>query len=592
MKGLRRAGFVLVALLFLRAASAGPPRRRAVLLSFDALGGQRLASLMEEPGKLPAGAFRRLAERGFFAVRSVPPSPSLTAVSHLTIVSGAPPRATGIVSNNMLDREKPFGTTISGFNAPIRAETLWQAAHRQGKRVGVVLYPGATGGPPERSADWAMIWPGGALVASQLHSLGAEAWGEGSAEGGTFSPARRVRLTFGKTEHAVAFVALDSVDDRRVAYDQLRIEPELGEPRTIRLGEWFPVEVREPAGRTGAWCKVLFLSPDLSRAEIYMGGLHRNKGYPEEFLRILDERLGFWPGAPDAAVLGSRSDFPEVFMEQADRLTDFVTRAALLAIGRSDWDLLLLYQPQVDEVTHEFLLVDPAQRGYTPERVERFRGFVEAGFALADRSLDAIARALGAEDSLFVTSDHGMTPVWEAIYPNELLRRAGLLRQLSDGKTDPASAAVAVTDGGSAHVYVNPQAPPETLEKVEKLFTEFRVRGESPWDRVVRRGQAGPLGLDAPESGDLIVLTRPGTTFRRGAGGNTPLVGEPVDHGAHGYRNGFRDLHATFLAAGPGIVRGRVKEIDSRQIATRVAKSLGIDPPREAARPGAESRKP
>jgi predicted AlkP superfamily pyrophosphatase or phosphodiesterase len=537
---------------------------------------------MEEPGKLPAGAFRRLAERGFFAVRSVPPSPSLTAVSHVTIVTGAPPRATGIVSNRMLDREKPFGTTISGFDAPIRAETLWQAARRQGKRVGVVLYPGATGTAPERSADWAMIWPGGALVSSRLHSVSADAWSEGAAEQASFSPARRIRLAFGRAGHAIAFVALDSSDDDRVTYDRLRVEPETGEPRTVQPGEWFPVEVREREGRTGAWCKLLSLSPDLSKAEIYLGGLHRNKGYPDEFRRVLDERLGFWPGAPDAAVFGSRSDSPEVFMEQADRLTDFVTRAALLAIGRPDWDLLLLYQPQVDEVTHEFLLVDPAQRGHTPERVERFRGFVEAGFALADRSLDAIARALHAEDSLFVTSDHGMTPVWEAIYPNELLRRSGFLRQLSNGKTDPASAAVAVTDGGSAHIHVNPQAPPETLERVEKLFTELRVRGESPWDRVVRREQAGPLGLDAPESGDLIVLTRPGTTFRRTAGGKTPLVGEPVDHAAHGFRNGFPQLHATFLAAGPGIAPGRAEEIQSTEIASHVARALGIEPPRDA----------
>ena len=97
-----------------------------------------------DPGKLPAGAFRRLAARGFHAVRSIPPTPSLTAVSHITHVTGALPEVTGIVSNLMRDFSRPFPRTISGFDAPIRAETLWQAARRQGKRVGVMLYGVAT----------------------------------------------------------------------------------------------------------------------------------------------------------------------------------------------------------------------------------------------------------------------------------------------------------------------------------------------------------------------------------------------------------------------------------------------------------------
>ena len=56
-------------------------------------------------------------------------------------------------------------------------------------------------------------------------------------------------------------------------------------------------------------------------------------------------------------------------LEQADRLVDFLTRAELLALARSDWDLLLMYQPEIDETGHEFLLVDPRQpRGALEDR--------------------------------------------------------------------------------------------------------------------------------------------------------------------------------------------------------------------------------
>src|SRR5687767_15871963 len=74
-----------------RRASAPTPAGRVVLISFDGVAGERLARLMEDPAKLPAGGFRRLAERGFHAVRSLPPTPSLTAVSHVTHVTGALP---------------------------------------------------------------------------------------------------------------------------------------------------------------------------------------------------------------------------------------------------------------------------------------------------------------------------------------------------------------------------------------------------------------------------------------------------------------------------------------------------------------------
>ncbi len=564
-------------------SAVAPPAARAVLVSFDGVAGERLAKLLEEAGKLPHGGFRRIAERGLFARRSRPPTPSLTAVSHVTHVTGALPQKTGIVSNDMLDRSKPFGTKISGFDAPIRAETLWQAARRQGKRVGVVAYPGADGKAPPRRADWGMNWVNGTRSKPRLQRLGAASWREAPPGAPGFSPARSVRLDFPSSSHAVGFVALDSTDDGRVNYDRLRVEPEVGAPAEVRPGDWFPAEVRADGGRVGAWCKLLRLEPDLSSAEIYLGALGANAAYPQAFRREIDERLGFWPGTPDEARFGSRTERPEIFLEQADRIADFMTRAALLAIERPDWDLLLLYQPHVDEVSHEFFLADPRQAAYTPERAARFAGFVEASYALADRSLDRIERALSPRDAVFVTSDHGMVPLLTAVYPNEILRQAGLLRLTSDEKIDPGSAAAAITTSGVANVYLNAAAaPPGALSSIEKLFREFRVEGESPWDRVVRRENAGDLGLDAPESGDLILLARPGISVSMRVG-HGRLTGRPADYGGHGYRNVYPQLDATFLAAGPGISPGRVEEFPSWRIASRVCRALGIAPPRDAA---------
>jgi predicted AlkP superfamily pyrophosphatase or phosphodiesterase len=539
--------------------------------------------MLEDPAKLPAGAFRRLAARGFHAVRSLPPTPSLTAVAHITHVTGALPNATGIVSNLMLDRTKPFPATISGFSAPIRAETIWQAARRQGRRVGVMLYPGADGNGPERTADWMMTWPGDPLVPGRLYSLAKGAWQpvDDPAAPASFSPLRKTVLAFQKTPHSVALVALDQTDDGRVDYDRVFVEPEAGEHREVRVGEWFPAEVPSTEGRTGAWCKLLALDPDLANVEIYIGPLSRSTG-TAEWVRTLDERIGFWPGVPDSDAFGADSRRPEIFLEQVERLVDFLTRADLLAVSRPDWDLLLIYQPEVDETSHEFLLIDPAQPGFTPERSSRFVRLVERSYALADRSLDAIEKTLTASDSIFVTSDHGMTAIRADIAINNVLRRAGLVTVDTKGEITSASSVVAVVGSGIAHIHLNPSADRAMLDRAEHALKDFRVSGESPFDQIVRREQAGELGLDAPESGDLIVLAKPGFLFSNRADGDA--VRKPHSYGGHGYRNVYPQIDATLFAAGPEIARGRVEKIGSWQIAGRIARALGIEPPRNAAK--------
>ena len=78
---------------------------------------------------------------------------------------------------------------------------------------------------------------------------------------------------------------------------------------------------------------------------------------------------------------------------------------------------------------------------------------------------------------------------------------------------------------------------------------------------------------------EIIKLISAGTRFDTGDG-----IRVATEHGAHGYWNVPLQLHASFLAAGPGIAHEKLTSINSWQIAARVAAALGIDPPRNAAR--------
>jgi hypothetical protein len=500
-------------------------------------------------------------------------------------VTGALPRDTGIVGNVLMEPGKPFGTRGSGFNFHLRAETLCEAARRQGKRVGVMAYPHGEGTPPSGCAGFGMRWVEDGSARARVARFSSDGWTAAPAKPDvrSFSPARSAVLEFPPTSHRAVITAVDSTDDGRTDYDGIRVEPEAGPASLVRTGESFPVEVRGKKGRAGAWCKLLSLAPDLSKSEIYCGGIFESDAFPDDFRRQLDERAGFWPGRADFREFGARSAHPEIYMEQSDRLTEFLTKASLAALARPDWDLLLLYQSEVDAVEHEFLLAEPRQEQYTPERAARYAGFIDHAFADADRSVERFLAVLTPADTIFVTADHGMTPLHTELYPPELLVENGFTKVRPDGGIDPASAAVAMVSSGVAHVYVNPAAPAGTLDRVEALLAGFQVRGESPWDRVFRREAAGDLGLDAPESGDLILLAKPGyhlsMTLKAGR-----LSGPAVEYGGHGYRAVYPDLDATFLAEGPGVVPGRTEEMSSTLIASRVAASLGIEPPRNARR--------
>ncbi|MDQ6891679.1 MAG: alkaline phosphatase family protein [Acidobacteriota bacterium] len=193
-----------------------PRASRAILVSVDGMGGERLSRLLAERGKLPAGGLARLADTGFYAVRSIPSTPSLTPAAHATHVTGASPRDTGIVGNSLLDFSKSFGSRRTGFDTPLRAETLCEAARRQGKRVGVMAYPHAGGTPPSGCAGFGMNWVAGTISPARVAKLAAPAWtpaGDAGAEPRSFSPPRRAVLDFPPTTHKLALTALDSTDD-------------------------------------------------------------------------------------------------------------------------------------------------------------------------------------------------------------------------------------------------------------------------------------------------------------------------------------------------------------------------------------------
>src|SRR5947209_1143822 len=95
-----------------------PTASRVLLVSLDGAGAETLRRLYSE-GQLEAGGFARFFRAGQVAQAIVPVNPTLTATNHISLATGYPASATGIVSNRFHPPGAPWGTVASGFDAPI-----------------------------------------------------------------------------------------------------------------------------------------------------------------------------------------------------------------------------------------------------------------------------------------------------------------------------------------------------------------------------------------------------------------------------------------------------------------------------------------
>jgi predicted AlkP superfamily phosphohydrolase/phosphomutase len=595
MKGPPRS-LALLVLLALSCRSlppdSSPSPRRVVLLSLDGAAAIDLHRLYRE-GKLRAGGFARFFEEGQVARSLVPVNPTLTSTSHISLATGYEPGETGIVSNTFHPAGRPLLETASGFSAEIGTETLWEAARRQGKRVGIAGWPGADDTGDRRRGDWGMAYVSDADRRPALVSLSRNDWNPGEQNPGSRSPAPVARVTLGSGEEPKQSFDLLALDrDGAAGYDAIAVgSAGAGRPtEAVGVGKWgsAPCELARPDGtprRASCPFKILELAPDLSSARVYFDGLYSLRAYPAEFREQMTGQGLVWPGPPDDRRLWDTwqgrpgIDLP-TWVEQSERFTRFFGDTFLVAAARPDWDLLIGYTPVIDEAGHQLLLTDPRQPGFSPERRDDLAAARLRTWQAVDRELARLLAALDlSTTTVAVVSDHGMSAIHTALEPNVFLRERGFLVADGEGRIlEPGTAAVAVRSGAVSHIHVAPGRE-DILPDLRRLFTEWEVGGERVLDRVISRSEAASVGLGHPNSGDLILLLRPGYTFAPGLREGRTAWPTFV-YGMHGHLNHHEEVHGIYMAVGAGIRKGNAGTVQGVDVAGRVAGWLGIEKPR------------
>ncbi|HKI05397.1 MAG TPA: alkaline phosphatase family protein [Thermoanaerobaculia bacterium] len=597
----RRLRWIVPAVLALCACRSSPPPaapaapgaapRRVVLLSLDGAGAGELHRLYEA-GALTAGGFARFFREGQVADRLVPVDPSLTAVNHISLATGYPPGQTGIVGNHFHPPDIPFPRTVSGFAAPIATETLWEAAKRQGKRVGVTTWPGADDTDPRRRADWGMIYVNDPERPARLVTLERGSWQPFQVRNiASRSPALKAQAQVGT--QAFDLLAVDRTDDGTVNYDGivvLQAGTDGAASPPLPVGKWADVPCRTvpaagaQARDTGCPVKLLELDPGLASARLYFSGLYPLQAYPPGFAADLAAQGLTWPGPPDDASLsdtwaGKPGIDLATWSQQSDRFTRFFGDSLIAAVKRPDWDLMMGYVPVIDEAGHQLTLTDPRQPGFTPERRDELAAARLQVWQAVDRELARLLAALDLSTTVVaVVSDHGMMPVHTALDANAFLRDEGLLAFDPRGNVqEQGTAAFAIGSGGALQVYTAPGRT-DLVATLRTLFAGWTVGGEKPVEKIFTREEAAAVGLAHPDSGDLVLFLREGYSFQDLPDRRPSAPAHTL--GKHGYLNTHPEVQAIYMALGAGIAPGSAGTMRNPEVAGRVADWLGIGKPR------------
>ncbi len=209
---------------------------------------------------------------------------------------------------------------------------------------------------------------------------------------------------------------------------------------------------------------------------------------PVDFYGELRDRLGHFPlqhfWGPLAGVQSSR----------------WIVESAVVAAERWRPEFFYIYLPHLD---------------YAPQRSGPQSP--EARQALAE--LDELIGRLGAEMQRaydeqplwLVAGEYAITPVEQVVYPNRLLREAGLLKlraQDNGEHLDPAgSRAWALADHQLAHVFVA-HGDAATVRGVADVF-----RSQPGVAEVLAGEDRGRYGLEHPRSGELVLVAEPDSWF-------------------------------------------------------------------------------
>ena len=560
--------------------------KRVALVGLDGIIPEFAEKFIAE-GAMPN--LKKLRERGFWT-DAIPSMPAWTPSNWATVVTGAQ------TSTHAMDgfeihypgEPLPFKLTDMhrGFDSQLlKAETIWEAAAKQGRKVFLLKYPNTW---PIRLKEDEGIQIGGAAGFGGLRSY-LDVWhaqcftndlaGRKGATLCTPRPAQGWRdipvseaealeceLSIELNHHrgTLTFYGLIYRSDSGEGYDRLmicRLKDGGQALVTIPQGQWsdWVIGVFDDKGETeegGFRFKLIELAPDGGQFKLYMSPNHPVAGYtfPEHIAGEILEVAGPFPEYESLHTELYGWVDRETQMEIYEYHTDWLIKVAEHVMNKYEWDIFVTQHHPIDYTQHIYMgAVTPSHPDYNQEDVELGWWGLRRTYQIADKYVGGIMRAVGEEALVVMTGDHGAEVVTHHFYPNNLLERAGLLKvELNeDGEYEPIWSETKAYAFGPSYVYVNLEGrEPHGIVKPDKDYEEVRDQiiklfntakceqtGTYPVTMVMRREEADFFGLHGDQPGDIVYIVEPGYDS-----------GAPIRMGKSKYRAGVTENREVFQA--------------------------------------------
>ena len=588
MRSLALVAAVAALVVTTAAGSPQPPARRVVFISFDS-GTDWIADKLIAEGKAPALA--AVARDGAQAEGMVSVIPSLTAVAHASLWTGAYPRTHGATDNGMPGRPAAEHTILdrrSGYLSDVlRAEPIWDAAARSGKRVFVMQ---ATQGFPFTRRYPSHITQFDVYANELLRSAVKD-------------------VTFGRSpaSFAVGETSVDVVDRGRGTVAVTAG----GTTSVLTAGGRFSPPLRVRVGGRDGLVRLGLLEYDAAarRARLVYGDVTQLVSTDDAARDALLAEAGISFGE-SGSPLYSGGQFGKPIAEGGDGTAERHLVSTTLAnqeyfngvvtyAATQPWDLLVMYVPNMDIAGHALVgMLDPDTPGHDAALAARVWPYYEEMFKACVDDYIARLRSLMPDATIVIGADHGVEGNLRMWYPNVALRDAGLLSVTDGGQIDLQRTRAAFLYSHGGGVFVNSTRYKSGIVRDEErggvkaavrkaLLSARDPDTGTPLARAVFDTEADGegLGIGGEVAPDLYFDPTPGY-YASTQAGRRELVRatSPVGIGAHGPFPWRRRLHGIFYAVGPGVAPGArpglVRQVDA---APTVARLLGIPPPAQSA---------
>ena len=435
--------------------------KKVILIGLDAPIAHRIFELAQE-GKLPAS--KRLVENGVRAENCLVPFPTVTPPNWTTISTGAWPGTHGITSFHTHMPGDPFLEEIQSWDsAECKAETIWEAAARAGKRSIIINYPSTHGLNPEsgiRLGGTSMFinsfrvglpgrgGPAGLarqqvfstdeylIDSTQIELHPASGWSNVPAGTKVLeadlplkyrSPLTPVKP---KTWHMLVVASEGQGFDHVILSESKDVEAAFA---TLRKGGWSDNVIQTfdtDAGpkRAAFRCKLTELTENGRDVQLYITDLCGLDGWsvPEEVAAEIPCQEGLPLAGYPGFAWGAGWIDTDTFIEVFDLEHRWLAEATVYLATHKPWDILSVVIHGPDTFHHCLAnMIDPKLTP-NPEKLEYYQRIEWTYYKYVDHAVGRIADLADEETVLVIVSDHGTKATTRRFIPARVMADAGL----------------------------------------------------------------------------------------------------------------------------------------------------------------------